>query len=166
MQLTRGRKWLYHETMSWKKRGINAYRNEKGKGAGHDLEFDGEKDYPLVSFPADKLSAKKKQKKKIVPETHKSEVQELKQQQEVTESFIKTATEAEGYRKAAKLILLLGTDQAVKVLKHLEPEEVEAISAEIATIQKIDRIESEHLLKEFGLIMKKPIPRQGARRRP
>ena len=88
-------------------------------------------------------------------------VQDLTQQQEMTEGLIKASTGTEGFRKAAKLILLLGTDEAVKVLKHLEPEEIEAISTEIATIEKIDRIESEHLLKEFGLVMKKPIPRQG-----
>ena len=157
--------------MNWNKRGINAYKREKGQGSGHDLDFDGEKDIPIVSLTTGKLAQQKKQKKKPVTgkqpageapaEGGRLDFQDQKRQEELTESLIKASTEAEGYRKAAKLLLLLGTDQAVRVLKHLEPEEIEAISGEIAAIRKVDRIEAEHLLKEFGMIMKKPIPRQG-----
>ena len=55
--------WLYHTSMNWKKRGINAYKSEKGKGSGHDLDFDGERDVPIVSHTADKLTGRKKKKK-------------------------------------------------------------------------------------------------------
>jgi flagellar motor switch protein FliG len=55
-------------------------------------------------------------------------------------------------RKVAKFLILLGQDEAAKVVRHLEPSQIEAISQEIATIKKIDPLEAEHLLKEFGYI--------------
>lgn len=63
--------------------------------------------------------------------------------------FLKTGF---GYRKAAKLLLLLGKDQASMVLKHLLPEEVEKISGEIAGIRQIDKNEAEKILEEFGAL--------------
>ena len=55
-------------------------------------------------------------------------------------------------RKVAKFLILLGQEEAAKVVRHLEPSQIEAISQEIATVKKIDPLEAEHLLKEFGYI--------------
>ncbi|HUZ17909.1 MAG TPA: flagellar motor switch protein FliG [Spirochaetia bacterium] len=55
-----------------------------------------------------------------------------------------------GYRKVAKFLLLLGKDDAAKVLKHFTSEQIEAISTEIAHIEKIDNAEARKLLEEFG----------------
>ncbi|MEI8093475.1 MAG: FliG C-terminal domain-containing protein [Spirochaetales bacterium] len=55
-------------------------------------------------------------------------------------------------RKVAKFLILLGQDEAAKVVRHLEASQIEAISHEIATIKKIDPLEAEHILKEFGYI--------------
>ncbi len=72
---------------------------------------------------------------------------------EKEEGLFKTGKSEKGYRKAAKLFLLIGKDDAAKILKHMEPEEVEQITAEIAKIKRIEKEEAEKLLEEFGGIM-------------
>lgn len=57
-----------------------------------------------------------------------------------------------GPKKAAKLLLLLGKEQAAQVLRHLEQNEIEKITAEIATIKRIEKAEAKKILEEFGSI--------------
>ncbi|MCP4159863.1 MAG: hypothetical protein GY760_07310 [Deltaproteobacteria bacterium] len=64
--------------------------------------------------------------------------------------FLKLTKENADYTKIAKFLLLLGKDEAVKVVKHLSPVEVEKISKEISLIKRVDRLEAEILLREFG----------------
>jgi len=59
-----------------------------------------------------------------------------------------------GYKKAAILLVLLGKDHAVKVLKHLSEEEALGISKEIASIKKVPEKEGKKVLEEFGYFMK------------
>src|SRR6056297_4044538 len=61
--------------------------------------------------------------------------------------FLKTGF---GHKKAAKLLLLLGKDQAAVVLKHLSQDEIEKVTGEIAKIKRIERPEAEKILEEFG----------------
>lgn len=61
--------------------------------------------------------------------------------------FLKTGF---GHKKAAKLLLLLGKEQAATVLKHLSQEEIEKVTGEIAKIKRIERPEAEKILAEFG----------------
>jgi flagellar motor switch protein FliG len=63
--------------------------------------------------------------------------------------FLKTGY---GHKRAAKLLLLLGKDQAAEILRHLSQEEVEKITAEIAKIKRIDRDEALKILEEFGAV--------------
>lgn len=70
-----------------------------------------------------------------------------------TENLLKTGEER-GIAKAAKFLLLLGTDEASKILAHLSPEEVEAISKEIIKVRNIDAIEANDILAEFGWLVK------------
>lgn len=63
--------------------------------------------------------------------------------------FLKTGY---GHKRAAKLLLLLGMEQAAEVLRHLSTEEVEKITAEIAKIKRIDREEARKILEEFGAV--------------
>jgi len=74
--------------------------------------------------------------------------------------FLKTGF---GHKKAAKLLLLLGKDEAAQVLKHLEPDEIEKVTAEIARIRKIEKPEAEKILEEFGELADEiaSIPRGG-----
>ncbi len=66
--------------------------------------------------------------------------------------FIKETSRDAGYRKAARFLMLLGKDEAARVLKHMSPEEVEGITKEIARTQHIDEHEAEKILEEFGYI--------------
>jgi flagellar motor switch protein FliG len=54
-----------------------------------------------------------------------------------------------GVRKAAIILIQLGRDKAGEVLSHLSDAEVEAISAEIASLDVVDAAESGAVLAEF-----------------
>ena len=69
---------------------------------------------------------------------------------EKSAGFLKLTKEQADYSKIAKFLLLLGKDEAVKVIKHLSPDEVEKVSREISNTKRVDRVEAELLLKEFG----------------
>jgi flagellar motor switch protein FliG len=64
------------------------------------------------------------------------------------------AGEEPGIAKAAKFLLLLGTDQASKVLGHLSPAEIEAVSKEILKVDSIDAVQANEVLAEFGWLVK------------
>jgi flagellar motor switch protein FliG len=66
--------------------------------------------------------------------------------------FIRETSRDAGYRKAAQFLMLLGQDEAARVLKHLSPEEVEGITREIARTQNIEAHEASKILEEFGYI--------------
>jgi len=71
---------------------------------------------------------------------------------QTSESFIKTG--ASGIEKAAKFLLLLGQDEAANVIRHLKPAEIEKVSREIANIDRIDTVEANQILTEFGWLAK------------
>ncbi|MGA2976223.1 MAG: flagellar motor switch protein FliG [Spirochaetia bacterium] len=66
--------------------------------------------------------------------------------------FIKETSRDTGYRKAAQFLMLLGKDEAARVLSHLSAEEVEGITREIARTQRIEENEASKILEEFGYI--------------
>lgn len=53
------------------------------------------------------------------------------------------------YRRVAKFLLLIGVDEAAKILPHLSDEQTEKIIPEIATIRTISNDEAEKILEEF-----------------
>ncbi|GHV62491.1 flagellar motor switch protein FliG [Spirochaetia bacterium] len=57
------------------------------------------------------------------------------------------------YRRVAKFLILIGGDEASKILSHLEPDQVEAISREIASIKGITTEEGEAILGEFRSLL-------------
>lgn len=67
------------------------------------------------------------------------------------DGFLKSKTGG-GYRKAAKLLLLLGSKDASRIMSHLSEEELLRITNEIAHIKKVDPEEAAGLLEEFGEI--------------
>lgn len=69
-----------------------------------------------------------------------------------SESYIKTGRP--GIEKAAKFLLLLGRDEAANVIRHLKPAEIEKVSREIARIDRIDTVEANEILTEFGWLAK------------
>jgi flagellar motor switch protein FliG len=66
--------------------------------------------------------------------------------------FIKETSRDTGYRKAAQFLMLLGKEEAARVLRHLAPAEVEGIAREIARTQHIEEKEASKILEEFGYI--------------
>lgn len=69
------------------------------------------------------------------------------------EALLKTGAEP-GVARAAKFLLLLGTEEASKVLSHLSPAEIEAVSREILKVKDIDAIEANEILAEFGWLVR------------
>lgn len=53
------------------------------------------------------------------------------------------------YRRVAKFLILIGMDEAAKILPHLTQEQTERIIPEIASIRSITPEESEAILEEF-----------------
>ncbi|GHV13012.1 flagellar motor switch protein FliG [Spirochaetia bacterium] len=57
------------------------------------------------------------------------------------------------YRRVAKFLILIGGDEASKILSHLEPDQVEEISREIASIRGITAEEGAAILDEFRSLL-------------
>src|SRR5579862_7541214 len=57
---------------------------------------------------------------------------------------------ATGRRKAAVLLVTLGSDRAASVFKHLRDEEIETLSLEMAKLQNIEPEATEAVLEEFA----------------
>lgn len=53
------------------------------------------------------------------------------------------------YRRVAKFLMLIGVDEAAKVLPHLTDEQIEKIIPELATIRSIDSDDAASILEEF-----------------
>lgn len=70
----------------------------------------------------------------------------------------------QGFRKAAQLLLLLGKNEAAQVLGHLSEKEIEGITREIASIEKLETREAERVLEEFGYRARGREVRGGAER--
>ena len=68
--------------------------------------------------------------------------------------FLKVSTDddkpVDTRSKAASLMLLLGTEEAARVMARLSPEETEEIARQIAATPRVDTVEARQLLEEFG----------------
>ncbi|MDR2501473.1 MAG: flagellar motor switch protein FliG [Treponema sp.] len=53
------------------------------------------------------------------------------------------------YRRVAKFLILIGREEAAKILANLEPGQVEAVSREIASIRGITEEEGAEIVEEF-----------------
>ena len=59
------------------------------------------------------------------------------------------------YRRVAKFLLLIGVDEAAKILPHLSAEQTEKIIPEIASIRSVSPEEASVILEEFQNLMEK-----------
>ncbi len=75
--------------------------------------------------------------------------------------FVKTTGGETNYRKVAKFLILVGKDEAAKILAKLDPGQVEKISREIASIRRIEDSEAEALLAEFRALLRAGAERGG-----
>jgi flagellar motor switch protein FliG len=63
------------------------------------------------------------------------------------------AGEESKYRRTAKFLILIGPEEAARILPHLEPEQIEAVSREIAGVRGIMPEEGEEILGEFRSLL-------------
>jgi flagellar motor switch protein FliG len=68
------------------------------------------------------------------------------------EKLAKDKARDSGYRKAAQFLMLLGPEEAARVVKHLSSEEVEGVTLEIARIKRVDEGDAKKILEEFGCL--------------
>ena len=61
--------------------------------------------------------------------------------------------QASKFKRAAQFMVLIGSDEAAKILPRLDPDQVEAISKEIVAIKSIDPEEAEVVLEEFRALL-------------
>jgi flagellar motor switch protein FliG len=59
------------------------------------------------------------------------------------------------YRKVAKFLLLVGVDEAAKVMSRLTPEQTERVVLEIASIRRVDPDEAAIVLAEFESLLQR-----------
>ncbi len=59
------------------------------------------------------------------------------------------------YRRVAKFLLLIGVDEAAKIIPHLTDEQTEKIIPEIASIRYVDPEEAKVILEEFKSLVAK-----------
>lgn len=59
------------------------------------------------------------------------------------------------YRKVAKFLILIGVDEAAKVVSRLSPEQTERVALELASIRRVDSDEATVVLAEFESLLRK-----------
>ncbi|MCL2070198.1 MAG: flagellar motor switch protein FliG [Treponema sp.] len=64
-----------------------------------------------------------------------------------------TPAAASKFRRAAQFMVLIGSEEASKILSRLDPQQVEAISKEIVSIKSIKAEEAEAVLEEFRALL-------------
>ena len=103
------------------------------------------------------------QKEKSKKEKHKSQNPELNAASDalVSGGLLKVPVskkEADGrdsvYRRVAKFLLIIGVDEAAKILPHLTEEQTEKIIPEIASIRSVSSEETRQILEEFETLLK------------
>ncbi|MDR1586729.1 MAG: flagellar motor switch protein FliG [Treponema sp.] len=72
------------------------------------------------------------------------------------------SAEDSNIRRVAKFLILIGGDQAAKILAELDAEQVEALSGEIVSIRGIGAEEGEEILSEFRSLFSAPRGLSGA----
>ena len=69
--------------------------------------------------------------------------------------LVKTTVESEpSLRRVAKFLLLIGIDEAAKIMSRLSPEQAEKIAYELSTIRRVDKDEATVILAEFNALAK------------
>lgn len=57
------------------------------------------------------------------------------------------------YRRVAKFLIIIGEDEAARILPHLSEDQIEKIVPELASIRSVSKEESEIILKEFNSLL-------------
>jgi flagellar motor switch protein FliG len=68
------------------------------------------------------------------------------------------------YRRVAKFLILIGSEQAAEILSELDPEQISEISKEIASVNVIKPEERDQIFAEFHSLFSKPFNYYGPSR--
>ena len=133
----------------------------------NDLRKNAYKSSDSQNVAQKKIQVQKKdlssQKEKSKKEKHKSQNPELNAASDalVSGGLLKVPVskkEADGrdsvYRRVAKFLLIIGVDEAAKILPHLTEEQTEKIIPEIASIRSVSPEETRQILEEFETLLK------------
>jgi len=124
------------------RQGIDAYRQTM-KSSGKATEE--EKKSPVPNDAGDLLKTSQPPSKPVVPAQPAVSTAEARQGQSLPQES-KT-------RRVAKFLILIGSDQAAKILGELDSKQVEEISKEIATIKGIDKEDAGSIVSEFKSLL-------------
>jgi flagellar motor switch protein FliG len=64
------------------------------------------------------------------------------------------------FRRVAKFLVLIGSDRAAGILSRLPPDQVEAVSREIASVNAVGAEERQAILDEFSVLLNSPYKEQ------
>ena len=80
---------------------------------------------------------------------------------DTAKGLLKTTVADSKTRRVAKFLILIGSEQASRILGELDSGQVEAISREIASVKGIGQEEADAILAEFQSLLAKPDALQG-----
>ena len=138
------------------KRKLDAYKSESKKSKSSRKSKDPQKEDVSVEIGKNR------------PEQNKQDNSGFKSRAlsagapKIDEGLVKT-TGKQGIKKAAKLIVILGKENASEILKHLSEEEIELVMREVSHIKKVDKVEADFLLKEFEELVQREKQSQGGK---
>ncbi len=136
---------------------INAYQKTAGKTTSAETPTKNIQPFSFAKFDKEELPVVKKTTKSPKEKTYIDELMGrdglLKLTTDSSEKTV--AVEENQYRKVAKFLLILGVDEASKILPHLPQEQVEKIVPEIASIRSVTKEEETVILAEFKSIVEK-----------
>jgi len=75
--------------------------------------------------------------------------------------FIKQEKAESKFRRVAKFLVLIGSERAAGILSRLPPDQVEAVSREIAAVDVIGPEERQAILDEFSALLNSPYKESG-----
>ena len=138
-----------------------SYSNEKlrkQQAAKYNL-VDKEKSIPPLDMPIEHnlVCDNKAVNLRVVPPSS------TMQEELANQGLLKSQKNGNGYRKVAKLLILLGKENAASILKHLSQDEITKITAEIATIHSISQEEATQIMRDYNNTKEaEKIPKGGA----
>jgi flagellar motor switch protein FliG len=140
--------------MKFTQKGLDAYRSESRR----DLSVNNE-DAEHVSKSGSGADLKPKSESGMKGAAHAAGASlQARSFPDHRDGLIKTGTAGEtekeasggGTAQAARLLLLLGKEEAGKVLRRMSEKEIEQVTSEIARINELGRDEALAILQEFG----------------
>jgi flagellar motor switch protein FliG len=142
-------------------RGIAAYRHTAAQGTADSGPLPGRDEPPESARPAEARRAGVSPGEGLL-KTGNGAARPSGGAEPLGEAFLPQPGEDSKYRRVAKFLILIGGEAAAKIISGLEPEQVELISREIASIRGITAEEGRVILDEFRSLFSVPYGYSGS----